>query len=201
MKGSRSKLVQGEIPGLLVVAGSGLPVGRIVPWCMVMGAGGVPPGRSGRTMVTVTVTNTINAPVDTVFGLFTDLEHCSERVSGIKKCEILTVGPFGLRTRWLETREVVGLGATEELEVTAFEHNRAYTITSTGHNVRVDTQCTFQPRGEDTDLTITFSTEAQSLPSRLLSPLGWTMAGTIRRAIEHDVLDVKRMAEHHAAGH
>jgi len=151
-------------------------------------------------MVTITVTNTINAPVDTVFGLFTNLEHCGERVSGIKKCEVLTLGPFGLRTRWLETREVMGRDVTEELEVTAFEHNRAYTITSAGHNIRVDTQFTFEPRGDGTLVTITFRTEAQTLPSMLMSPLGWTMAGTIRRAIEHDMMDFKRLAEGRGAG-
>ena len=81
-------------------------------------------------MVAIRVTNEIAAPVDRVFSLFTDLDHCAGLVTGIKKIEMLTAGPFGLRSRWLETREVLGRDVTEELEVTAFELNRSYTITN-----------------------------------------------------------------------
>lgn len=151
-------------------------------------------------MVTVTVANTINAPVATVFGLFTDLEHCCERVSGIKKCEMLTTGPFGLRSRWLETREVLGREVTEELEVTAFEQNHSYTITNDVHGARMDTHFTFDPHGAGTTVNIVFSMEPHTFTSMLVSPLGWTMAGKIRRAIEHDLMDFKLLAEGHTAG-
>jgi len=91
-------------------------------------------------MVTVTVANKIAAPVERVFSLFTDLDHCAGLVTGIKKIEVLTAPPFGLRTRWLETREVLGREVTEELEVTAFEMNHAYTVTNDVHGARMDTE-------------------------------------------------------------
>ena len=73
--------------------------------------GGSGPRRSTEErqgMSTVTVVNHIAAPVEEVFGVFTDLEHGAERVSNIQKIEVLTVGGFKLGTRWLETRETLG---------------------------------------------------------------------------------------------
>ena len=146
-------------------------------------------------MVAITVTNKIAAPVDRVFSLFTDLDHCAGLVTGIKKIEMLTPGRFGLRTRWLETREVLGRDVTEELEVTAFELNHSYTITNDVHGTRMDTHFEFEPSGAGTCVTIAFSLAPHTFTSMLASPLGWTMAGKIRKAIEHDVLDFKQFAE------
>ena len=42
---------------------------------------------------------------------------------------MLTTGPFQLGTRWRETREVLGRLDDAEMEVTAFELNRQYTLT------------------------------------------------------------------------
>ncbi len=58
-------------------------------------------------MTTVTVTSQIAAPVEKTFAMFTDIEHATEHVSGIKEVEMLTPFKFGLGTRWRETREVL----------------------------------------------------------------------------------------------
>ena len=59
-------------------------------------------------MATVKVSSQIAAPVERVFQMFTDIEHGAEHVSGIKKIETLTTGPFSLGTRWQQTRDVLG---------------------------------------------------------------------------------------------
>jgi uncharacterized membrane protein len=146
-------------------------------------------------MVTVTVANKIAAPVDRVFALFTDLDHCAGLITGIKKIDVLTAGPFGLRTRWLETREVLGREVTEELEVTAFEHNHAYTVTNDVHGARMDTHFTFEPAGAGTEVKIVFELAPQTFLSMLASPLGWAIAGKVRKVLEDEVLDYKRFAE------
>lgn len=48
---------------------------------------------------------TINAPIEKVFDVFTDLEKAPERVKGIAKLEILE-GPLRIQvgTKWRETR-------------------------------------------------------------------------------------------------
>jgi uncharacterized membrane protein len=150
-------------------------------------------------MVTVTVANKIAAPVDRVFALFTDLDHCAGLVTGIKKIDVLTAGPFGLRTRWLETREVLGREVTEELEVTSFELNHSYTVTNDVHGARMDTIFTFEPAGEGTEVKIVFTMAPQTFLSMLASPLAWTIAGKVRKVLEDEVKDYKRFAEGTAA--
>ena len=56
-------------------------------------------------MAKVSVSSEINAPVEDVFKLFTDIENAPWRVSAIKKIELMSTGPFNLGTRWIETRE------------------------------------------------------------------------------------------------
>jgi uncharacterized membrane protein len=51
-------------------------------------------------MATVKVSNQFAAPVDQVFRYFADVEHAPAHVSGIRRVEMLTTGPFGLGTRW-----------------------------------------------------------------------------------------------------
>lgn len=146
-------------------------------------------------MTTVTVTNRIAAPVERVFEVFTDIDHSAENVSGIRKIEMLTSGGFRLGTRWRETRDVMGRAKSEDMEVTAFERNRTYTITNDVHGTRVNAVFFFEPSDDGTRVSVEFTLEPQSFPSRLLSPLGWALTGKIRDAITHDIADLKRTAE------
>jgi len=146
-------------------------------------------------MTTVTVTSRIAAPVERVFEVFTDIDHGAENVSGIRKIEMLTSAGFRLGTRWRETREVMGREMSEDMEVTAFERNRTYTITNDVRGTRVDAVFSFEPSDDGTRVSVEFMLEPQSFPSRLLAPLGWALTGKIRDAIAHDIADLKRTAE------
>ena len=146
-------------------------------------------------MTTVTVASQIAAPVDRVFTVFTDLEHDAGRVSNIKKIELLTQGDFHLGTRWRETREVLGQVDSAEMEVTAFERNRTYTITHHKAGARIDAVFTFEPSGEGTKGSIEFDLEPHGLPPGLSAPLGWAIAGTVRDVLSRDLTDLKQAAE------
>ena len=151
-------------------------------------------------MPSVTVSNQVAAPVDTVFSLFTDIERAAEHVEGIKEIEMLTPSrPFGLGTRWLETREVLGRLDTVEMEVTSFEKNRTYTVTHHKGGARIgasiDTVFSFEPAGEGTKVTIEFDLESPGMPPGILVPLGWAIAGRVRDALTHDLADMKASAE------
>ena len=76
-------------------------------------------------MATIKVSREIAAPVEDVFALFTDIEHGSAHVSGIKGVEMMTFGEFRLGTKWGETREVLGRLDDAVMEITAFERNRS----------------------------------------------------------------------------
>ncbi len=141
-------------------------------------------------MKSVKVARQIPAPVERVFAVFTDLEHAAGRVSNIKKVEVLTPGGFGLGTRWLETRAVLGQLDTAEMEVTSFEANRAYTITHHKAGARIDTLFTFEPAGAFSNVSIEFRLDSHGLPPGLLAPVGWALGGKVEEALEHDLTDL-----------
>jgi uncharacterized protein YndB with AHSA1/START domain len=144
---------------------------------------------------TVSVLTRINAPLERVFDLFTDIEHAKEHVSAIVDVEMLTVGPFALGTRWRESRRVVGRVDAAEMEVTAFERYRAYTITHHKGGIRIDTVFEFESAGDATQVTIEFGLGGAGLPPGLLTPVSWAIAGKVRRTLERDVADLKNQLE------
>jgi uncharacterized protein YndB with AHSA1/START domain len=146
-------------------------------------------------MTTVTVNTQVAAPVERVFEVFTDLEHCAEHVTNIREIKVLTTKGFGLGTRWLETREVLGQLDSAEMEITAFERNRTYTITHHKAGTRIDAVFTFQPFEGSTQVRIEFGVESHGLPPGLLAPLAWATAGKVRDVISGDLADLKESLE------
>ena len=144
---------------------------------------------------TISVSARINAPVERVFDLFTDIEHAKEHVSGIIDVEMLTVGPVALGTRWRESRRIVGRVDAAEMEVTAFERYRTYTISHHKGGVRIDTVFAFQPAGDATQVAIEFGLGGAGLPPGFLTPLSWAIAGKVRRTLENDLADLKNQLE------
>ena len=146
-------------------------------------------------MTTITVATEIAAPIDRVFEVFTDVEHCAGRVFNIRKTELLTVGGFKLGTRWLETREVLGREDTAEMETTAYERNRTYTITHHKGGARVDAVFTFTPNGDGTTVAVDFHVQRGGLPPGMLSVVHWGIADRVRDVIGHDLADLKTFIE------
>jgi hypothetical protein len=146
-------------------------------------------------MTTVTVSSRIKAPVGRVFEQFTDLEHASAHVSGIKKIEVLTQGPFQLGTRWRETRDVLGRTDSAEMEVTSFEREKTYTIAHHKAGVRIDTVFSFEPTDGGTKVGIEFGLDTGAFPPGLLTPFGWAIAGKVRDVLGHDLADLKTSVE------
>jgi hypothetical protein len=146
-------------------------------------------------MATVKVTTDIDAPLENVFALFTDLEGGSKRVSGIRGIQMLTPGGFELGTRWIETRDVLGVSDNAEMEVTAYEKNRGYTVTHRKAGVRIDTEFAFEPADRGTRVSLEFGLNPQGLPPGLLSPLEWAISGKVREVLSTDLADLKESVE------
>jgi hypothetical protein len=95
----------------------------------------------------------------------------------------------------LETREVMGHLDSAEMQVTAFERNRTYTITHHKAGTAIETVFTFEPLEGRTKVRIEFVLESHGLPPGLLAPLGWAIAGKVRDVIGHDLADLKESME------
>ncbi|GIE97992.1 SRPBCC family protein [Paractinoplanes rishiriensis] len=84
-------------------------------------------------MSTVAVTRLIEAPVVTVWRVFTDLARRREWLSAVTDVEVLTAGPFGAGTVWRETRRMADGGEiTEEFRVQECSIPDRFVVTSPG---------------------------------------------------------------------
>ena len=64
---------------------------------------------------------TIEAPPDKVTAAMTDFDTWPQWMEGLVKVEPLSEHPYGVGTKWRETRKLFGQEATEVFEVTEFE--------------------------------------------------------------------------------
>jgi uncharacterized protein YndB with AHSA1/START domain len=151
-------------------------------------------------MTTVTVATVISAPVERVFDVFTDIEHGAERVSSIERIELLTVGAFKLGTRWRETRRVLGALDSAEMEVTAFERNRSYTISHEKAGARIDAAFTFQPVARGTCVDVEFAMARPGLPPGAMATVGRVIVDRVRNVIAQDLEDLKTSLEPQPTG-
>ncbi|MEM8866280.1 MAG: SRPBCC family protein [Planctomycetota bacterium] len=143
----------------------------------------------------------INAPVDQVFALATDLSRAAEYIDGIDQIEILTEGPIGVGTKWRETRTMFGKQATETLDITGFQppldvnSPASYTAECESCGCHFVSEFQFHPAAEGTHVELQLTTRPITLFAKLLSPLTALTMGACKKAMEQDLANLKRAAE------
>ena len=149
-------------------------------------------GARALTRTTIAVSTRIEAPLTRVFDRFTDLERATEFVSGIVAIDRFGDDePFGVGTRWRETRKVLGRLDSADMVVTAFDRYRGYTISHEKAGLRIDTAFAFEAAGTGTLVSIEFSLDGSAMPAALLAPLNWVIAGKVRHVLHEDLADLK----------
>ena len=146
-------------------------------------------------MGAIIVTKRFDSSPDAVFRTLTDLEHAAEHVSGIKKLELLTDGPVGLGTRFRETRMMFKKEATEEMEITAFDPGRSYTVECESCGCHYSTEIRCEPQGAGTEVTMDMHYRPLTFMAKMMTPLGILMSGSLKKLFEKDLEDLKRHSE------
>lgn len=147
-------------------------------------------------MGTITASTHVAAPVDEVFAVYTNIEKAEERIPDIVSIEMLTDGPFGIGTRWRETRVMFKKEATEEMWVTAFDPPRSYCVEAESHGMKYATTFDFEPDGDGTKVSWSFTGTPQTLGTKVLSPvLGVLMNGTMRKCMQRDLEALREVCE------
>jgi len=148
----------------------------------------------------VSVTTHVNAPRDQVWNAMCDLEHAAERISAIKKLEVVTDGPVGIGTRFRETRIMFKREATEEMTITEWNPPSSYTVeaNSCGAHFKTVISCEPAPQG-GTNLTMATFVKPISFMAKLMTPLSKLMAGSFAKACKQDLDDIKRAVENAGA--
>jgi uncharacterized membrane protein len=138
----------------------------------------------------------INAPIEKVFEVFTDLNKASERVKGITKLEMID-GPDRMQvgTRWRETRTMFGKEATEEMWVTELAQNASYTVEAQSHGTKYYSKYFFKRNGDATEVKMMFEGKPVSTSACLMSFMGLLFAGATKKMLHKDLEDLKAACE------
>ncbi|MFP4148951.1 MAG: SRPBCC family protein [Nitriliruptoraceae bacterium] len=140
----------------------------------------------------------VAAPAERVWEVVTDIEGSVTVLSAVDAIERLDDGQgFTVGTRWRETRTMLGRQATEEMEVTAVDAPRTYTVVASDATTTYTSTITLEPRGAQRCLlSMTFAGSSSGLVARVLAAtVGRVFAGATRRALEQDLDDIAARAE------
>jgi uncharacterized protein YndB with AHSA1/START domain len=152
-------------------------------------------------MSTVAVTRLIEAPVASVWRVFTDLPGRRTWLSTVIRVEMRTAGPFGAGTVWRETRTMADGGEiTEEFRVKECVIPERFVVTSPGIGADYRMAYTFVPviegrRRGGTMVTVVQDGSPTAPAGRLLALVfGGLAARTVEGALRRDLDDLAAVA-------
>lgn len=139
----------------------------------------------------------INSSRGKVWQAITDFENCQDMISAILKINILNKPEQGLvGLKWQETREMFGKEAMETMWITEAVENEYYCTRAENHGAVYITRLSLQPQGNATELTMTFTGEAETMVAKILSALmGVFIKGSLKKALLKDLEDIKSHIE------
>ena len=146
--------------------------------------------------MSVMVAENIKASRERVWEIITDIEHAAETISAITKLTVLerpAAGFIGLK--WTETRVMFGKEATETMWISAAEENHWYETTAESHGSIYNSRLEIRDAGDGVELSMSFKTTPTSLFARIMSVTSFLFNGTIKKAFQQDLQDIKRIAE------
>lgn len=147
-------------------------------------------------MSTLSVTTKVNAPIERVFALFTEIDKAAERIPQITELVMLSEGPVGKGTRWRETRVIMKKEATEEMWITDFQPPKSYKVEANSHGMLYETLFQFEPEDDGTRVTWVFNGTPQTFGAKLTAPIFNLMfKGIMTKCMQGDVDALKAVAE------
>ena len=144
----------------------------------------------------VIVTETIQAPRERVWEIITDIEHAAGTIEAITDLTVLnrpTTGVIGLK--WTETRIMFGKEAKETMWISAAEENQWYETTAESHGSIYKSRLDIRDADGAVELSMSFDATPVSFFARIMSVTMFLFQGTVRKAFQQDLRDIKRLAE------
>jgi len=147
-------------------------------------------------MASFTVCETYRAPVDRVFGVFTDLAHIAEHVSGILKVEIAKEGAIGVGTKFRETRKMFGKECTEEMEITEFEPGRSYVVVCDSCGCMMRSTFLFTQDRDISRVEMTMNCKPRTFMAKVMTTvMGPMMRKSMLKCMRSDFEDMRHVIE------
>ncbi|MYL34846.1 hypothetical protein GLW08_15700 [Pontibacillus yanchengensis] len=114
---------------------------------------------------------TIAKPKTEVFTFLTSFDNATTIMPNVVKNEILSEGPFGVGTRFRETRLIRGREASSEIEVIEYEPSEKFSVRSELEGLATLYHYKLQSTETGTEVTFECEINASSLKMKLIKPL------------------------------
>jgi uncharacterized protein YndB with AHSA1/START domain len=147
--------------------------------------------------MTLTMSRTIDAPLERVWEVATDVAGWVNTSPGIDHVEPLNGTEFRVGLRWRETRTMPGRQETEELFLAEVDPHRSYTVAAQTQGIQYTTTYTFAATDpQRTVVTVVFIARPSGFVTKVLAivtaPLGKRM---VAKALAADLDGLARSAE------
>lgn len=159
-------------------------------------------------MSSITVTETVHAPIERVFEIASNIPNAANSIRGIELIETLEEappaennnGPVGLGYTWRETRIMFGKKATEDMSITSWSPPNSYTVEARSHGCHYLTEITFKSLPEQdgqpvTTMTMTFNATPENLVAKIMMFIFSFMTKKLVQCLAEDLRDIKAAAE------
>jgi hypothetical protein len=138
----------------------------------------------------------INGSRSAVWAVMTDIENAAEILSGVEKIEIVQKPASGLvGMRWRETRMYFGSLATVEKEITDALENEYFKTRAEDSGFLFLSEMKIAKSDGAVTLTTSHDTRPQGFVAKLKSLPMIFFKGVIRKALLHDLSDIKAAVE------
>jgi uncharacterized protein YndB with AHSA1/START domain len=108
-------------------------------------------------MATASASIVINQPVAKVFAYVVDAANHTAWHESLLEATVTPDGPVGVGSVYRYVTNVMGSKIESKLEVTAFEENKKWSVTTTGVPTPVETVYDFESEGGGTKLTLSMA--------------------------------------------
>ncbi len=142
----------------------------------------------------------IRAPREEVFRVASDFAGSADVVGDIVRVEMLTDGPTRVGTRWRETRRMGKREATADLEVTAFDPPRSYSVGCHMAGCRFHSEFTFEELDGGTRVRMTFETHPEAFLAKVFGFALRPMFAGCLKTVAKDFDDLAEVVEKESAG-
>jgi len=164
----------------------------------------------------ITVSETINAPIERVFAIASDIPNCAGFIKGIETIETLedappapdNLGPVGKGYTWRETRIMFGKKATEDMSITVWSPPTGYTVEARSHGSHYLSEFTFdqiddqnddqnddQTDDQSTRITMSFNATPETFGAKVMMMVFAFMTKKLTKCLVDDLKDIKTTAE------
>ncbi len=146
------------------------------------------------------IAHRIKARPEQVFAQITDLHKAADRIEGIVQLDVLTEGPIRVGTRFRETRVMFGKEHSEEMEITAMEAPRYYTVEADSCGAHMTTRFDVEADGDGSMVRLRIESRPTTLFAKLLAPVtNVLLRGMIKKCLLQDLQSIQQFIENNPA--